>query len=110
MSLNNSKAFPKDTIPPNIIKDHIDVLHKNSMDLNSAISPNNMKLGDVTDKANNRPVNILPSISKIYERLMYYQINNYMENKSFKNFGFRKGFSAQHCLIVMLEKLRTDYY
>ena len=39
---------------------------------------------------------------------MYYQINNYMENRSSKNLCFRKGFSAQHCLIVMLEKLRTS--
>ena len=79
MSLDNSKAYPKDTIPPNIIKQNIDIFaQKLHMDFNfcikSATFPNNMKLGDVTpahkkgdhtDKANYRPVSILPSISKI---------------------------------------------
>ena len=124
ISLDNSKACPKNTIPQNIIKQNIDIFaQKLHMDFNfcmkSATFPNNMKLGDDTpahkqgdrtDKANYRPVSILPSISKIYERLMYYQINNYMENKSSKYLcGFRKGLSAQHCLIVMLEKLRTSH-
>ena len=48
------------------------------------------------DQYNYRPVIILPVISKIYERLMYYQIYKYFD-QTFSKFqcGFRKGFSTQ---------------
>ena len=42
---------------------------------------------------------------RVYERLIYNQISNYFENILSKfQCGFRKGFSAQDCLIVMIEK------
>ena len=57
------------------------------------------------DKSNYRPVSILPAISKIYERVLHTQISCFTENIHSKfQCGFRKGTSAQHCLIVMLEK------
>ena len=63
------------------------------------------KKGDTTNKENYRPVSILPSISKIFERKMYDQICTYM-NDYLSNYlcGFRKGYSTQYCLIDMLEK------
>ena len=46
-----------------------------------------------------RPVSILSYISKIYERLMFILILEYFEPVLSKfQFGFRKGFSAQHSL------------
>ena len=60
------------------------------------------------DKTNYRPVSTLPSISKIYERLLYSQIEIFIENKlSHNQCGFRKGYSAQYCLIKMLEKWKS---
>ena len=54
------------------------------------------------DKSNYRPVSILPVI---YERVLYTQMNYFTENILSKfQCGFRKGTSAQHCLIVMLGK------
>ena len=52
-----------------------------------------------------RPVSILPPISKIFERNMYEQMSSYIE-KHLSPFlcGFRKGFSTQHCLTVMLDR------
>ena len=89
-SLNISKACPKSTLPPKIIKDNYDIFAlKLHNDLNRSIDnglfPNNLKLADVTpvhkkdnrtDKTNYRPVSILPAISKIYERILFYQIDN----------------------------------
>ena len=44
-------------------------------------------------------------MSKIYERCLYNQISDFVEEKFFNyQCGFRKGFSAQHCLLVMIEK------
>ena len=58
-----------------------------------------------TEKTNYRPVSILPNLSKIYERLIYNQLSMFFENSLSKfQCGFRKGFSAQDCLLVMIEK------
>ena len=71
------------------------------------ISPVHKK-GNRTDKSNYRPVSILPVISKIFEKLLFYQIDNFMDAKlSIHQCGFRKGYSARHCVVVMLEKWRA---
>ena len=58
-------------------------------------------------KDNYRPMRILSNISKIYERIMHNQMNDFFINKLSKyQCGFRKGFGTQHCLLVMIEKLR----
>ena len=54
---------------------------------------------------NYRPADILSSVSKIYERSMYDQINEYFPSCFSKlQCGFRKGSNAQHCLLVLIEK------
>ena len=58
-------------------------------------------------KENYRPISILPNISKVYERCLYDQISDYFEDILSKyQRGFRKGYSAQHCLLVMIERLK----
>ena len=123
MSLNLSKASPKDSIPARIIKENCDIFaRKLYIDFNFSISsgtyPNNLKLADITptykkgahtDKENYRPVSILPALSKVYERLLYNQMHDFIESKlSNEQCGFRKGYSAQYCLIVLIEKWRTS--
>ena len=63
------------------------------------------KTGDENEKSNYRAVSILPAISKIHKRLLFYQINQYFDLKLSKyQCGFRKVFSTQYCLLLMLEK------
>ena len=121
--LNPAKASPKDSIPAKIIKDNCDIFaRKLHIDFNFSICtcthPNNLKLADVTpiykkgshtDKENYRPVSILTSLSEAFERLLYRQMYSFTESLlSINQCGFRKGFSAQHFLITMLEKWRTS--
>ena len=55
-------------------------------------------------KENYRPVSILSNISKIYETCLYNELSNYFEDIfSDYQFGFRKGISAQQCLILLIE-------
>ena len=57
------------------------------------------------DKANYRPVSVLPPMSKICEKLLQKQINNYIEDiLSPYLCGYRKGYSTQHALICLTEK------
>ena len=90
-------------------------------DINASIStskfPDDLKEADVIpvykkksklSKENYRPISILPNFSKVYERCLYDQISKYFETR-FSKFqcGFRKGYSAQHCLLAMIEKWKT---
>ena len=78
------------------------------------IFPNTLKMADLTpchkheettEKSNYRPLSILPTVSKVFERIMNDQAYKYM-NKYLSPYlcGFRKGFSTQYSLIGMLEK------
>ena len=122
LKLDLAKATPKDSIPGKIIKDNIIafsvILTENfNKMLRTGEFPEKLKLADVspihkkgdkTNKCNYRPVSILPIISKIYEKLLFYQLCEFFEDKlSIFQCGFRKGFSAQHCLIPLLEKWRA---
>ena len=62
-----------------------------------------------TKKENYRTVSILPSVSKIFETIMYNQIEKYM-NQHLSEYlcGFRKGYSTRYCLIVMIEKWKKE--
>ena len=62
------------------------------------------KKKDLTDKTNHRPVSILSLLSKVFEKVMYIQLYDYMEN--FLNqllCGFRKAHSTQHALFRLIQ-------
>ena len=67
------------------------------------------KKGDRNSKDNYRQVSVLPNIFKIFERTIFRQLSNYMD-QLLSNFqcGFRKGYSTQYCLLLsMLEKWKS---
>ena len=67
------------------------------------ISPVHKK-GDPMLKKNYRPVSILPTFSKVYENILFNQISKYMENELSKYLcGFRKKYSTQHALFLLLQ-------
>ena len=62
------------------------------------------KKGDRDSKDNYRPVNVLPNMSKIFERCIFRQLYSFMlELLSKYKCSFRKGYPKQHCMLVMLE-------
>ena len=65
------------------------------------------KSKDATAKSNYRPISILPSVSKIYERALKNQITPFFQEKlSVILSGFRESYSTQHALIRVLELWR----
>ena len=62
------------------------------------------------DKSNNTPVNFLPVISKIYERLMYDQMFNVLI-KLFLNFNvvFVKDLTLRNCILYMIKIAKNLY-
>ena len=76
--------------------------------------PKNLKLADITpafkkeDKnlaKNYRPVSVLPTLSKVFEKIMQRQVINDV-NTFLSPYlcGYRKGFSTQYALLSLLEK------
>ena len=71
------------------------------------VSPT-FKKNDDLEKENYRPVSVLPHMSKVFERIMYTQIESFMEYKLSELLtGFRKNRSTQYCIINMLEKWKN---
>ena len=117
-NLDTNKTIQNTDIPTKLIKENSDIFANFIFEnLNNCIShsifPTSMKhaiitpvhkKGPKTSKDNFRPVSILPNISKIYERVMFKQMSEFFESILSKyQCCFRKGFSAQHCLLAMLE-------
>ena len=53
-------------------------------------------------------MSILPNIFKVYERSLDDQISIYFKTRFSKfQWGFRKGYGAQHCLLAIIKKSKT---
>ena len=123
-SLNKKKPTTFNNIPTRILVENSDIISPfitniyNDSKSKSEFPPT-LKLADITpahkksDRTiddNYRPVSILPPISKIFERNMYDPMYSYVDKYlSPFLFGFRKGYSTEYCLIVMLEKWKKGY-
>ena len=80
--------------------------------------PSEMKQADITPifendnstkKKNYRPISVLPSKSKIFERIMYKQIYNHMKSLlSPMLCGFGEGYCSQHALLRLIEDLKAS--
>ena len=67
------------------------------------------KKKDTCDKPNYRSVSILQNISKIYQKIICNQLYEYFNDKLFPSqCGFRKGYSSEHSLLIMTEKLKES--
>ena len=119
MNLNSKKATCQGAIPAKILKQFCDsYLPIITKIINESITeetfPNELKLAEVTpvfkkldcmNKENYKPISLLSHMSKVFERILYNQLNDFMKDKlsNILN-GFRKGHSAQHSLLIMIEK------
>ena len=57
---------------------------------------------------NYRPVSILPTLSKMLERILIEQMSVYFHIFLLdQQCGFQKGYSTQHCLFNLLEKWKN---
>ena len=122
-NLNINKATQNINIPTKVIKENSDIFgYLIFSNLNCCINTFSytslLNRADITpvhkkdsksEKNNYRPVSILANTSKMYERIMFKQMSEFFESSFFSKYqcGFRKGFSAQHCVVSMLEKWKS---
>lgn len=116
----NSSGF--DEIPISVVKavnkDLSQVLcHLINSSFVSGIFPDQLKIAkvvplhkkdDITNMQNYRPISILSSISKIYERAVYIQLSHFLETRNIldpNQHGFRPGRSVTSAAISFLESV-----
>ena len=64
------------------------------------------KKDDTSNKTNYRPISLLPTISKVFEKCLFNQSSNYCQNiLSPYLSGFRKAYSTQYTLLEMIKKM-----
>ena len=94
-NLNVTKSAPIESMPAKVLKDISDTIAPKivtdfNVSVTTGVFPQRQKLADITPifksddkpfKGNYRPVSILPALSKIFEKLMSYQIDEYMKDK-----------------------------
>ena len=117
-SLNKSKPTSSNNIPIKLLMDtceisssYIITIYNNS--ITNSCYPSPLKWADNTPvhkkdnrslKSNYRSISILPSLSKIFHQIIHDQILIFVEQYLPPYLcGFRKGYSTQYCLIIMLE-------
>ena len=116
--LDVSKAIQESVIPIKVVKANKNFFAETiyfyfNKALENGKLPNYLKLANITpvfkkgprtSKNNDRPVSILPVFSKIFERLLSRQLSEFFDNILSKfQYGFRKCYGTQHCLLLMLE-------
>ena len=118
LNLPIKKATKNGDIPAKILKKSVDIYIKEitfitNDCLEKGIFPDDLKLADVSPifkkedsfkKENYPSVSILPHMSKVFERILYKQIDTFMTTK-FSPYlcGFRKNHNAQYSLLKMIE-------
>lgn len=118
--LDPKKSGLQDSIPSKILKESSDLCAKHLMEIwNKEILQNKnfskalkladitpvFKKGDATLSKNYRPVSVLPSASKIFERLIQKQLFPFIEGSLSSSLcGYRKKYSTQTALVSLVEK------
>ena len=124
-SLNPNKAVGLDGISSKFLRDACDtivepVCHIINLSIITEVVPNGFKQakviplfkkGSKLDPGNYRPVSVLNVFSKVLERAVHNQLNEYLEKKSIlyhKQSGFRSRFSTDSCLIGLTDYVKSE--
>ena len=88
--------------------------------LNTGIFPDSLKIAKITPifkkenphiTDNYRPISLLPSISKVFEKVVYTQIYDYFTENNLlydSQYGFRKFHSTEFAALEMTDKISTQ--
>ena len=121
----NLKGTGLDGISPKFLKDGASILkvpitHIVNLSITSGIVPNDLKFARVmplfkknnsTEVSNYRPVSILNAVSKILEKAVYIQLEQFLVDNNLlyeHQSGFRSSFSTDSCLIHLFDHIKTQ--
>ena len=122
-NMKSSKSCGSNSISTNLLKEFSEMfvyplVSIINLSLTHGVFPSLIKEADVCpihkkDEKyrceNYRPISLLPNISKIFERVMYSRLDNFLNMSEiiYKfQFGFRKNYSTNHALLSIIEQIR----
>ena len=88
--------------------------------ISTGVYPTNLKIakvipifkkGDPTSVNNYRPISILSTINKIFEKILYARLTKYIDDFQLLykyQFGFRKNHSTEHALIEITDQIKLS--
>ena len=121
--LTSNKASLINSIPARILKENSDIFctviqNLYNYGLSTGIFPKELRAGDISSlfkkedafiKENYRPITVLPSASKIYEKMMQDQMLPFVQSFLSPLFcGFREGYGTQHTLLHFVETCKRS--
>ena len=122
-NLDPKEGSPQEAIPAKISKSNADLFCFPLTELfyklvEESSFPDDMKNADVSSlfkkddnmsKTNYRPISLLPTIAKIFERLMHRQLSEFTA-RFFSPLlgGFRQGYNTQHVLLNFLQYCKSS--
>ena len=118
--IDPKKESTSDSIPPKILRISLEASAEALQNLFNMLKtghfPDNLELTDIIPvfkwknplhKVSYRPVNVLPSILKVFEKLVQKQISVYISNYlSHYCCGYRKDFTSQQALLSLIENYK----
>ena len=125
LSIPNSKSHGLYSCPTQLLKYSSEVISPVLSDiLNTSVSlgayPPKLKISkiipifkadDETDTSNYRPISLLSNFNRIFEKIMYDRMRDFIEKHSLlysSQYGFRQAHSTQHAILDMLETIQTN--
>ena len=125
LNLNTKKAVASNSIPAKVLKETSSICSPvlqqiwNDEIFKKCQFPENLKLADITPvfkkeyknlAKNYRPVSALPTLSKVFEKIIQNQVINHVNTfLSLYLRGYRKGFSTQYALLSLLKKWKKKH-
>ena len=123
--LNPNKSYGIDGIQARFIKDSaseikVAITHIINLSIDTNVVPTEFKYarvkplhkkGNRNQVENYRPISILSVVSKVLEKAIYIQFENYLKEKNILycyQSGFRKNHSTDTCLITLMDYLHTN--
>ena len=124
-SMSSSRATGLDEIPAKYLKDGSSVIsklltHIINLSITTGSIPDDLKMARIvplykknsqTNVGNYRPISVLSVLSKVFEKVVFMQLSDYLsENRLLYEFqsGFRSSYSTDKCLIHLTDYIKLE--
>ena len=117
-----NKATGIDKISNKILKIAAPVIYKNltglfNLSITSGVFPSDWKIakvsplfksGDLSNTNNYRPISVLPTIARVFERLIFDQLHTYVNDNNFL-YTYQSGFRPLHSTLAALLDITNEW-
>ena len=125
LSLPNNKSYGLYSCPTQLLKCSCDILSPVlsnifNTSITSGVHPSKLKISkitpifkseDETDASNYRPISLLSSFNRIFEKLLYYRMKDFIDKNKLihsSQYDFCKAHSPDHAILDIVEPLQNN--